>query len=460
MAVSAFRRHVRIFFGTVLLILSIWFLSVHNQWLVPSERIHAGVHVNGFKLGGLSAEEADSILRKLAEHWERNLVILLHGENSWRVTYGELGIAPDLQKIIDEALAVGNEGSWLSRLRERWHAGKKGWSIGITWKMEEEQAKEKIHVLTRELEVPPQDARLVVKEDDTVEVIPSRPGRKVNLDKALRDLRALLKASGSNDLLLLKLETVEVPERISTQDILNMQIKGLIASYSTGFNPNNKERVHNLRLAAEALNNYLIEPGEIFSFNTVVGPRTAVNGYKEALIIKNREFVPGMGGGVCQVSSTLYNAALRANLSIIERRRHSLPVKYVPLGTDATVAYGLIDLKFQNNTGGHLLIRTRVDRDRLTVKIFGNPENQPKVTIVSRVIETMPPKVLYKVDTGLPPGKNLVEREGTPGYKTEVVRIAREGNKVVKKEIISRDIYPPEPAIVRVPPQKSSDVSN
>jgi vancomycin resistance protein YoaR len=121
----------------------------------------------------------------------------------------------------------------------------------------------------------------------------------------------------------------------------------------------------------EALDGVVLTPGEEFSFNKTVGERTASAGYKEALIIVNDEFVPGLGGGVCQVSSTLYNAVENANLTITERHPHSLEITYVPPGQDATVAYPYLDFKFANNTSGLLLIRSSIHGNTLTFELYG-----------------------------------------------------------------------------------------
>ena len=155
---------------------------------------------------------------------------------------------------------------------------------------------------------------------------------------------------------------------------LNLTVKEpipiLIAQYSTHFDSRLVNRTENIRLAAKALDEKRLSPGERFSFNESVGERTAEAGYKEALIIVGNTFTPGLGGGVCQVSSNLYNAVILAHLEIIERHRHSLPVNYVPPGQDATVAFPVLDFKFRNSTDTYLLIRSFVEENTLTFKLY------------------------------------------------------------------------------------------
>ncbi|SHI95154.1 cell wall-binding repeat-containing protein [Desulfosporosinus lacus] len=143
-----------------------------------------------------------------------------------------------------------------------------------------------------------------------------------------------------------------------------------IAQYSTHFDLNQVNRTENIRLAVKALDGKLLAPGERFSFNEGVGERTVEAGYKEAMVIVGDAFTPGLGGGICQVSSTLYNAVTLAHLEITERHPHSLPVDYVPPGQDATVSFPILDFKFRNNTDAYILIRSFVEGDTLTFQLY------------------------------------------------------------------------------------------
>lgn len=151
---------------------------------------------------------------------------------------------------------------------------------------------------------------------------------------------------------------------------LTVQEAAPIGQYTTHFDSSQINRTENIRLAAKALDGKRLAPGERFSFNRSVGERNVEAGFKVAQIIEGDAFVPGLGGGVCQVSSTLYNAVLLAQLDILERHQHSLPVNYVPSGQDATVAYGVLDFRFKNNTGKNLLIQSFLERTTLTFRIY------------------------------------------------------------------------------------------
>ncbi|MDR3602833.1 MAG: cell wall-binding repeat-containing protein [Desulfosporosinus sp.] len=149
----------------------------------------------------------------------------------------------------------------------------------------------------------------------------------------------------------------------------------LISQFSTTFDSTMGNRTENILLAAKALDGKLLAPGEKFSFNESVGERTAEAGYKEALIIVGNTYTPGLGGGICQVSSTLYNAVILAHLEILERHPHSLPVDYVPSGQDATVSFPILDFRFRNNTDANLLIRSFIKGNTLTCQLYRKTEN-------------------------------------------------------------------------------------
>ncbi|MGC7872418.1 VanW family protein [Desulfosporosinus sp. SYSU MS00001] len=149
------------------------------------------------------------------------------------------------------------------------------------------------------------------------------------------------------------------------------KIRDVLGDYTTYFSPQDASRTQNVRLAANAINNYLIAPGKVFSYNKVVGERTETAGYLPAYIFVGQEEIKGDGGGVCQDSSTLFQAVREANLKVLERHNHSLPVSYVAKGQDATVAYGLLDFRFQNDTKDYLLVSALTGNNWLRIRLFG-----------------------------------------------------------------------------------------
>jgi len=233
---------------------------------------------------------------------------------------------------------------------------------------------------------------------------------------------------------------------ITKENLVAMNIREKVVEYSTKFNKSQKGRTENIKLAAERINGYILPPGDFFSFNQVVGERTRDRGYQEAPVFIDNQTVSDIGGGVCQVSSTLYNLALLANLEIIERINHSLPVSYVPLGRDATVNYDTIDLKFKNNTDGNLLLAAEVVDDTLTVKFFGKEKLPFTIEVISERVKTISPPITVKEDTNLPKGEIRI-KQGSPGYVVKVWKtyISEEREE---KVLVSTDTYNPTPTVL------------
>lgn len=206
---------------------------------------------------------------------------------------------------------------------------------------------------------------------------------------------------------------------VTTNMIGTEAFPDLLAKFSTNYNARDTDRTTNLRLAAEKINGTVLMPGETFSYNTVVGERTIAAGYKEAAMYQNGEVVDGLGGGICQISTTLYNAVLFANLDIVERRNHQFVPSYAKAGRDATVVYGSIDFKFKNTRNYPVKILCTVSGGVAKCEIYGLKENPDyDVEITSRVIETT-----------------------STSIKSETYKTVRQNGQVISSERINKDTY-------------------
>ena len=220
----------------------------------------------------------------------------------------------------------------------------------------------------------------------------------------------------------------------------------LRASFYTTFSSSTSERKNNIKIAAMALNDAFIDVGGEFSFNDRVGPRTEARGYKKAKIIFNGHFIDGIGGGVCQVSTTLYNAVLLADLSITEYHPHSLPVSYAAPSFDAMVNSGSADLKFVNNTHNPIIIKTFTDDKTIKISIYGEPLNCT-ITRKSNIIKEIaaPPEEVLSDNKGEYPELHLGERKvlsySKKGYKSEGIIIKSRDGKILQSKKIRVDTY-------------------
>lgn len=264
------------------------------------------------------------------------------------------------------------------------------------------------------LKRPSQEARITFTDKGLV-LHPEKVGYAPNLRYLYREiLRGLLLSQLPSRL---QVPMIPLIPRVTAQHL--KQIKGPIASFTTRYNPRDRNRTHNLKKVAERLNGAIVLPGEVFSFNQRVGPREPKYGYRVAKIYVRRRLTEGVGGGTCQVSSTLYNAVLLAGLKVVERHHHSLTVPYISPGRDATVAYGLLDFRFQNTTSAPLLIQARAKGGKLKIVLYGST----------------PPKEEIKVVT--------VIRRRMGKVWSQAYRIFKEASGVEKRELLSRDLYIP-----------------
>ena len=251
-------------------------------------------------------------------------------------------------------------------------------------------------------------------------------------------------------------EEFSVPVRLNEPEItvegLEDELFGTrLSTYTTRFNTGDVGRSKNVALAAEKINGTVLAAGATFSYNEIVGERTSEQGFQIAKVYSGGKAVDGIGGGICQVSTTLYNAVLYANLEVVSRRNHQLPVSYVPLGQDATVVYGSTDFKFRNSQKTPIKITSSTYQGELTVSIYGaKPEKKVEVTLTNHTVSTIPYKTEKKTDASLPYGTTRTEQSGKVGYRVETYMKVTEDGAVVKDGRITVSTYNPRDEIIIV----------
>ncbi len=299
--------------------------------------------------------------------------------------------------------------------------------------------------VARDVDRKPADATFEVVSGG-IRVLPAKPGRELDVGASRRALeRAVL--SETDRRATLAVATAE-SER-STAEAQAMGITGVVGSYTTTYG-GTPGRVHNVQLVADLIDGALVAPGARFSFNETTGERNEAKGFEEAPVIINGELQTGIGGGVCQVSTTLFNAVFEAGLSIESRTNHALYISHYPLGRDATVNFPDIDLAFRNDTDRWLLVRTFVGAGSLTVNVYGTPQNRRVET------ETAPLEVEGKVpwkridDDTMFKGEKVVEQYGAPPRSTSVTRRVYAADGTLMYDTTWSSYYVGEPTVVRL----------
>lgn len=306
-------------------------------------------------------------------------------------------------------------------------------------------ARQWLAAVARSVDRPPRDATFRVRSGG-IEVVPARGGRTLDVDDALE---AVQRAAFSPAQRTATVATATSDPKRTTADAEAMGITGVVGSYTTTYG-GTPGRLHNVALVAELIDGALVAPGKRFSFNETTGERNAAKGFEEAPVIINGELESGIGGGVCQVSTTVFNAAFEAGLSIDRRTNHALYISHYPLGRDATVNYPDIDLVFTNDTDKWLLVRTFVGAGSLTVNIYGTPQHRRVETDTAPL--TVDGKVPWKrIDDGtMLKGQKTVEQWGSPPRSTSVRRRVFRPDGKLLYDTTWRSYYVGEPTVVRI----------
>ena len=253
---------------------------------------------------------------------------------------------------------------------------------------------------------------------------------------------------------------LEITKPDVTMDNLNdILFADKLGTCTTNYNAANLNRSNNLQLAGKSINDVILKPGEEFSYNATLGERTVKNGYKEAHVYSGGEVVDGLGGGICQISSTLYNAVLLANLEITSRTNHMFYPEYVKPSLDATVAWGSIDFKFKNSRETPVKIKASVSGGVATVSIYGlKVEGEPIVEIEQKTLTTSYPKTIEREDPSMDEGKKVISQTPVNGYTSEAYRVLKDPKtkEVLSRTLLSKDTYKATDKIVKVGTKKAA----
>jgi len=399
-----------------------------------------GSYIGEVPVGGLSPALAQQAVELYTQNTGMTLVVTGPDDYVKKLDLGAVGGQPDYKTSISKAWEQSLNSDWRTRLG--WGQGEeRRYPLLLTYK---DQEVERWLEQTRfDVDRKPTEPR-VVWEGEAMRVAEPESGRKLDADS----LWAALPKSYQAGEYKLALKMDEVNAQVTTSELTGLVE---LASFSTAFNSGNVNRTVNLKKAATALNGTVVAPEGIFSFNDTVGPRDLANGYLEAMVIIKNEFTPGIGGGICQVSSTLYNAVLLSGFPLVERRNHSVAVGYVPVGLDATVAYPYQDFKFKNNADSAVYINAYARGDKMHVKLFGRRNNPISVKIERFVDQTTPFATVQKIDPTLGPGEEKVDHEGAEGYKVRTYRAIYDSQGLIReRKLISTDKYAPVNKLVLI----------
>ncbi|MCZ7662021.1 MAG: VanW family protein [Thermoleophilia bacterium] len=328
-----------------------------------------------------------------------------------------------------------------------------GLASGLPLTFDTPEARELLEKVLAPVQEPAVDAVIVpAVGDKSFTVEPSRDGTQLEWDAVLT---GLARAAVDPSRRYVALATTRAAPKLSTEDAEQLGVRHEIASFTTYFSPANQARVHNIQQVAAILDGTIVRPGQTFSFNQTVGPRTKAAGFDEAPVIRDGALTPGVGGGICQVSTTLFNAVFFAGLPVVERKPHSFYIDHYPVGRDATVSYGTTDLKFRNDSGEMLLVTVRADERSVTVSLAA-AEWDRVVTYQTTSFHDFvgPPSTAERPrrlrDPAMASGTTSPLEAGVSGRAVEVTRTVSQAGGAVLFRDSFESRYEPKDYIVRV----------
>ena len=420
----------------------------------PSTVLNNGTMINGVNVGGLSPYEAEQVIYEVFKKKKDEFSLTLNYlDKTWSFNSADFKVNSEIHTIIEEAESrnqllnsYNNQTEKLNQLKQE------GVSISVAFNYIFVGLDDKIEKIIKEIEVEPINSEIKFNPNNKnpFSITEHKNGLRVDKEKLYYDINEQFNKTNS---VVVEIKTFEEKPEITKED--NENSTKQISSFTTHVADSTGNRKLNVIKAINMFNGKIIMPGEEVSFNKVTGPHTTENGYKVATVIYNGQFVDGVGGGVCQASTTLYNAVLCADVEILEVHKHTLPVKYVPLGLDAMVSEYVADLRFKNNHDFPIYIKTVTDSESVKVIVYGKPlENQIKTrSELIKTLPSLPDKIMYDenkeyTDKVLFKGEKYRLTYAREGYEVKCYLERYNNNEKISEELIRHEIYQPQSGII------------
>ena len=516
---SSKKKIITILICAIILVVAIFASTGFALFNINNTKIISNISIEGIEVGGLTKKEAEQkILEKIEKNVEQNIIVKTN-DFEYQFQLSQIEAKYDTNKAIEDAYSIGRDGNIFKNNLEifKRKIKNKNIEVGIDYNQElldniineiavkipgavekpsyciedkkltitkgkagntinkEKFKEEVIKRLELEKQNEPIELEIINVEPEAIDIdkIYSEVHKEAKnayytkdpfqvyphvdgVDFDLEAAREMLKEDKEEYVIDLKITTPE----ITTNKIGSEAFPDLLSTFSTKYDASNTPRTTNLKLAMNKLNGVVVSPGETFSYNKTLGKRTAEAGYREAGGFAGGRVVQTLAGGICQISSTLYDAVVYANLEIVERHNHMFLAGYVGAGKDATVVYGAYDFKFKNTRKYPIMLKTSIGSGVARIDVFGIKEDvEYEVEISSKILSYTPFKVVRENDSSLAPGKERVAQNGMNGCKSITYKILKLNGKEVSRTVLSSDTYDPMNKIIKVGPSKTTEVS-
>jgi vancomycin resistance protein YoaR len=400
--------------------------------------IYPKIYVEDIDLSGKGKEEAYKLLSdKYGQEVLKKKIHIIVGSREYFLDYSKLGARYNIEETINNAYSYGKTLNVFMKYKMIKNPEVQKLDLQFTY--DETPLKEIIAVMQKEVDKAPVNASISMVTSGSFAVTPDTKGAKLNTDKLEKDIRTLINGELTGEVEV-QAQVDEVEANVPTEALSKINTK--ISYFSTTFSGSSENRITNISLATNSISGKVLLPGESFSFNDIVGKRTAARGYKEAPVIVNSKLDSGLGGGICQVSTTLYNAVMKANINATERSHHSLPSHYVAMGLDATVDFGRLDYKFKNTLEYPIYIEGYIEGKALIFNIYSDKSLTKRTyELVSETYGTTKASLKYISDASKYEGQLETVQKPSDGYKVKVYRRTFEDGKLISEETVTNETY-------------------
>lgn len=425
-----------------------YYFTVKNKVEQWNNKIFPGIIVEDVDLSGMTKEEATQELNNTYGQaiLDKKVIVKAVGEEV-EIKFNELSPEYNIEDVVTKALAIGKEESVLKQNSYI----KSGISnnLNLDFKYNEEKLKDYEAELISKVNQDAKDATISISGGN-INVAPSADGRKVNEEEMSRLILESIDGSIGEEVV------VEVPVEVTTPakttEMLS-KVNGIMGTYSTSYSTSNDNRSANIDISTRAINGTLVMPGETFSFNEVVGERTASRGYKPAGTYVGNQVVEGIGGGICQTSTTIGRAVMRAGIKPTARTNHSMKVSYSEYGLDTAVAWGSLDFKFVNTYSSPIYIQGYTGGKTVTFNIYGNTADKGGKTfelVSTPAVVTSEATVKRVEDSSLEKGKEVWDSKAVNAYKSSSYLVTYQNGSEVNREFLSTHNYVKTDGVLRV----------
>lgn len=432
----------------IILLLAVLISFLLLAAFMTGDTIRKGIKIEETDVSGLKMSDAKlRLLNGLNEKYRDGSFTLSYGSHKWTYGLDEISYGFLLDDVVEKAYSLGRTGSVFQKVFTAVGMAMNGHSLVIDTNYDKNSLIAILNKIKNEVDVAEKDAGIKY-EKGNMEFIKETTGKLLDID---RNEKLVENHLGERDFDDIRLVVDNIQPAILYENIKN--IDSVISSFNTKFNPGDKNRSDNIRLACSRINGRILLPGDEFSMNDTLGPRTVENGYKDAPVIFKNELISGPGGGICQVTTTVYDTVLKAKLDVLERSHHSMPLGYVSPGQDATIAEGSIDFRFRNSLDYPICLAASVKGDTIDIRILSKRNLEAYVVKLTSVItgEYPPGEDEIQIDDTLADDERIVVREARKGTRVILYRdtCTRDG-KLVEREKISEDYYKPVNGLIKV----------